>query len=116
MPDFDAFVRIDSRSRAEDAWDRIMMQPTDLVVRRQSSNLPVQVVRVEIDNTHTEIMGNGGATGKQGAVVFGVRNHPTVPDTDIQRDDVFAYEGMRFRVVSVMRLPGQVQANCEMMS
>ena len=51
--------------------------------------------------------------GVQRAVVFGVREHPTVADTDIQRGDRFVMGATEFEVIGVIEAPGEVQAICE---
>jgi len=43
----------------------------------------------------------------------GVKDHPTVTDTDIQRGDTFALNGINYRVVDLVFVPGEVQARCE---
>jgi hypothetical protein len=51
--------------------------------------------------------------GVQRAVVFGVQNHPTIADTDIQRGDRFLLGETEFEVMAVIRAPGEAQALCE---
>ena len=51
--------------------------------------------------------------GVQRAVVFGVRDHATVADTDIQRADRFVLGDTEYEVIGVIAVVGEVQAVCE---
>lgn len=61
-----------------------------------------QTVRIEMASTGaTEAltMGGNALVNKQRMVVLGYKNHPTIPDTDIQQGDEFFYAEQRYRVV-----------------
>ncbi len=45
--------------------------------------------------------------------LFGIRNHPTDDDADIQIGDTFVYNNMRLEVQSVDYFPASIQAKCE---
>lgn len=104
-------------SRAVDAWNRIQRNPTSVTIVRGQTTLSAQTVRVELDNatsSRAEIRGDGGGNSAQRAcVVFGVKDHPTATDTNIQRGDRFALNGQQYRVSQVLSAPGEVQATCE---
>lgn len=107
--------------RARDAWRRIQRRPTSIVIARGASDRPAQTVRIELSNTTSsgaELEDASGNSSKFSAVVFGVKGHPdpSVPNTDILRDDRFALDNQWFRVVHVTQQVGEVQASCEVES
>ncbi len=102
-----------SARRAVDAWERIQDNAASVVIMRGSSNLSAQTVRVELVREGQDRMGAAGQAGVWRVVVFGVRNHPTQTDTDIQKGDRFVYGGSEYRVIAVAMPPGEVQATAE---
>jgi hypothetical protein len=116
MPDFAAWRRSE-RAWALDAWRRIEDAPTAITIRRGEDTLEAQTVRVEMGSGAREDRdlrrGLNVLPGVRRAVVFGVRGHPTVGDTDIQRGDRFVIGATEFEVVGVIDAPGEVQAVCE---
>jgi hypothetical protein len=121
MPSFESW-REDVVARAVEAWGRIDEQPTTITIRRGTASggsltLDAQTVRIEFgDSAREDLVVRRGlniAPGVQRAVVFGVRNHPTVSDTDIQRGDRFVIDATEFEVIAVIRAPGEAQALCE---
>jgi hypothetical protein len=57
--------------------------------------------------------GNGNArTIRIDIVVIGIRNHATLTDTDILKDDEFGISGVRYRVLDVLLFAGEKQARC----
>jgi hypothetical protein len=109
MPNLANWVGVD---RAEDAWKRIQDKPTSItIVRGKTEELDPQTVRIEFDNTTNEITGSGGTIiSVQRGKVFGVRDHATVADTDIKKGDRFGIDGTVYRVLSVIRQTGEIQA------
>ncbi len=116
MPDF-ARWRKDEAARAADTWRRIQDQPTAITIRRDGAALDPQTVRIEFSDQAREDLdvrrGLNITPGVQRAVVFGVRDHPTVPDTDIQRADRFVVGATEYEVIGVIAASGEVQAVCE---
>jgi hypothetical protein len=118
MPDFAAWRKAE-RAQALDAWRRIEDAPTAITIRRGGDGemLAAQTVRIEIGSSAREDRdlrrGLNVLPGLQQAVVFGVRGHPTVSDTDIQRGDRFVVGATEFEVVGVVEAAGEVQATCE---
>jgi hypothetical protein len=116
MPDFAAWRRDDS-ARAIEAWDRIEERATVITIRRGGETLDAQTVRIEMSDGGREDLtlrrGLNVMPGVQRAVVFGVRQHPTVADTDIQRGDRFVVGTTEFEVIGVIVGVGDVQAVCE---
>lgn len=72
--------------------------------------LPAQTVRVEYVSRASLVEGVAGAAPQLHAVVFGVKGHPTVADSDIAEGYEFTHEGNRFRVTDVLPVQGGVQA------
>lgn len=116
MPDFDAW-RGNEQARAIEAWARIGAQPTAIIIKRGTGMLDEQTVRVEYGDSAREDLdvrrGLNIVPGVQRAVAFGVRNHPTAADTDIERGDRFVLGATEFEVIAVIPAPGEVQAICE---
>lgn len=119
MPDFDAYFgssnAIDDTSRAVDAWSRIQADPTIITIIRDAVSQTAQTMRVEFSGTGEEATSDAGRSGRQRVVLFGVINHPTVTDTNIERGDRFVINQKQFEVISVITPPGEVQAFCEAM-
>lgn len=108
---------IDTAQRAAAAWFRINRSPVTLTVERGGVVLAAQTVRVEFSTTAPQEP--SGATGwgaQQQVVIFGVRGHAAVADTDLKRDDRFSLDGLYYRVVAVITPPGEVQAHAEAVS
>lgn len=116
MPDF-ASWRSSREDRALDVWRRIEEKPAAITIRRGAATLDAQMVRIELGSGAREDRdlrrGLNVLPGVQGAVVFGVRGHPTVLDTDIRRGDRFVVGMTEFEVVGVIEAAGEVQAVCE---
>lgn len=122
MPNFDVWLErknnVSETSRAISAWNRITDKPTVILVRRavdpQQSDLGVVTheitVRIEYDNESDEYLTLPQGNNIMGeAIVFGVRNHPSVPDTDLQRDDEFTYFNKNFRIINFTETLGELQ-------
>lgn len=116
MPSFESWRR-DEQARAVEAWARIGEQATTITIRRGTTTLDPQPVRVELGDSAREDLdlrrGLNVVPGVQRAVVFGVRHHPTIADTDVQRSDRFVVDATEFEVIAVIHAPGEVQALCE---
>lgn len=116
MPNFDAWLGSMSQTaanRAADALRRINEKPASLVFVRNGAAQAAQTVRVEYDRAQSTEQGAGAQSSSRKLIVFGVRDHPTVTNTNIQRGDRFAYQGGQFRVIDVIVTLGEVQASCE---
>ncbi len=105
--------------RAADALRRIEEKPASIIIVRgkPKASLAAQTVRVEYDDSTSanEAEGAAGVSSVQRATVFGIRGHDSEADTDIAKDDQFVYDGLKFRVVSIIRQTGEIQAKCEVM-
>lgn len=123
MPDFSNWLApervIDPAVRAVAAWARIQQKPAVLTVVRVAPVTNVRstreiVARVEYDNESDEYATAPGGVNQMGeCIVFGIQDHPTEADTDIQRGDTFFYAGANFRVVFLIPTIGELQALCE---
>ena len=102
-----------AQQRAVLAWRRIQDRPTSIVLRRGTVDLSAQTMRVEYNNTASWVDGTLVRTGKQMLTLFGIRDHPTIANTDIQRGDRVVINGAQFQVMSVLYPPGEVQALLE---
>ncbi|MEL7435894.1 MAG: hypothetical protein AAFN11_18250 [Chloroflexota bacterium] len=102
---------------AQRAWKLIQRNPASIAINRDGIFLSDQTVRVETSNAQVERTGVSGAMATmRDAVVFGIRNHPSVSDTDIKRNDRFEHEGQDYRVMDVNFVVGGLQAHCEVIS
>ena len=105
------------QARARKHGRRISDQAVTITIQRGAETLDAQTVRIEFGDSAREDLdlrrGLNVVPGVQRVVVFGVRNHPTVADTDIQRGDRFVVGATEFEVIGVISAPGEVQAICE---
>ncbi len=102
-------------TRAVLAWNRISRKPTSVVFKKpDGTSTATQTVRIEPYSTSdVEATDVSGTTESRRYIVLGVRNHPTVPDTDINVGYMFGINKERFRVVDLILQPGEIQAVCE---
>lgn len=108
---------IDEERRAVDAWRRINRSPVTIkVITLDKRVTSEQIVRIEYDERQFEKEGMTNRTGTNRITIFGVRNHPTVDDTDLKRGDEFSHQNSRYRIVSVSLYPGEIQALSEQVS
>lgn len=117
MPDISRIGgRPNASSRAGDAWARIMDKPTAIIIVRGSTVLPVQTMRIEYGDDQREIAGGGGISARRLATLFGIYDHPMLPDTDLRRDDRFAADGVQFKILDIVLTLGEKQARAEVVS
>ena len=99
--------------RAQDAVRRISEKPRSVVFRTaapQLVTLPAQTVRIEPSSNVGEITSSSGASPIREVIIFGVRGHSSVPDTNIDEGYTFNIEGDRYTVRDVIVTLGEVQA------
>jgi hypothetical protein len=120
MPDLEAWLANDvvrPSERAAMAWRRINDRPTSITIRRGGVTLAAQTVRIEWSGYAREDedieVAVDAMPGVGRLTVFGVRGHPTVPDTDIERGDRFIIGAAEVEVIVLLLPPGEVQAVCE---
>lgn len=126
MPDLSALLAqrgqrgINAAVRAVRAWQRIQDRATTITVYRGNPAVAqtAQVVRVEFDSTTARVIQQTGQAAQQGVILFGVRDHPDsdVPDTDLKKGDRVMLADGNYQVISVIDLPGEIQARAERLS
>jgi hypothetical protein len=98
------------QGRAADAWQRINDKPLSVAFKTTSgTTLAAQTVRVESDNSATPAESAAGVAPKRKVIVFGVRGHLTVANTDIKEGYRFVYAGDQYRCVDVILQTGEIQ-------
>jgi len=126
MPDLSALLAqrgqrgINAAVRAVRAWQRIQDRATTITVYRGNPAVAqtAQVVRVEFDSTTARVIQQAGQAAQQGVILFGVRDHPDndVSDTDLKKGDRVMLADGNYQVISVIDLPGEIQARAERLS
>lgn len=71
--------------------------------------LDPQAVRITYDIRAMIEQGTAGLAPVLMAVVDGVRDHPTLDDTDMAEGYVFTFHGDRFRITDVILIPGGIR-------
>lgn len=97
-------------NRATDALARILDKPSSVIIRRGSTNLSAQTVRLEYGSTTSPGEAGVASVNSQRVVIFGIRDHETEADTDIQRADRFTDDDGEWEIDQVILTPGEVQA------
>ena len=114
-------LNIDPATRSSLALSRINDNPAvkqDILITRDGGSTfeNAQSVRVELLGEPSEIAitdaNNNARTIRIDCVVFGIRNHATLDDTDIRKDDEFGISGIRYRVLDTQLFAGEIQARC----
>ena len=114
MADFAAWLgqgaAISEAERAAKAWRRIQDKPTSIVFRKPGGGtVGAQTVRIESDSMATPAESAAGLAPKRKAIVFGVRNHPSVTDTDMAEGYTFVLANDEYRCLDVILTLGEVQ-------
>lgn len=108
---------ISETARAALAWRRIKDRPSSVAFKPPSGSvLDAQTVRVEHLSGAGEPTSAAGAGAVRRCIIFGVRNHATVDDTDIAAGYRFVSGADEYRVIDVITTPGEVQALAEAVS
>lgn len=105
-------MTIDGGRIAERRWRIIQRNATSITIYRDSSTLAAQTVRITRDDDMRRQDGERGRMVERDCVVHGIRQHPTVADTDIEVNDRFAIGETGYEVFAIAELPGGVQALC----
>lgn len=122
MPDLDAILStgsaINEAHRAALAWRRISEKPTSITIRRGTSPLSAQTVRIEFSEASNQRHGASGEGAVRDVIVFGVRNHPDddIADTDTKPGDRFVHLNVEYQVRDLVTTLGEVQAHAEAVS
>jgi hypothetical protein len=100
--------------RAQVEWARIQDKPTSIQLDRRGVTQAAQTVRIELDNTISNATSDAGDSTSRRATIFGIKDHPTLPDTDIRLWDVFILDSVEYTVTQVNRqMHGAIQAYAE---
>jgi hypothetical protein len=122
MSDFNAWLAADTDAitepeRAALAYSRILDKPSVVAFQTPSgATLANQTVRVEPDDRASMMRDSGGMTGPMRyCVVFGVVNHDTITDTDMQEGYRFILDNDEYRITDVIVTLGSIQGNAEVL-
>lgn len=96
--------------RAADAWKRINEKPQSVVFRSAAgATVAAQTVRVEVDNRASDSISAAGAAPKMKAIVYGIKGHSTLANTDIKEGYRFVLNGDEYRCIDVIDTIGERQ-------
>lgn len=105
-----------SEARSFTTVRRIMDKPSDIIIMRGSTPLTSQTVRIE-GRSSTRVLGtlqnSNQSTFLREITVFGIRDHPTLPDLNVKVNDRFGYAGDSYMVIGVTLHAGEIQAAAE---
>jgi hypothetical protein len=122
MPDYTDWLAQGTSSinavwRAVRAWKRISDRVTSITVYRGRVAQTAQSVRIEYDSIRgLNVRHDAGEAVIARVILFGVADHPTVTDTNLQKGDQFTLADGMYEVKSVIYVPGEVQATAERIS
>jgi len=96
--------------RAALAWKRIQDKPASVAFKTAAgTTLAAQTVRLESDSNASQATSAAGLAPVRRVVVFGVRNHATVADTNMAEGYRFVYGSDQLRIVDIILTLGEVQ-------
>lgn len=108
---------------AVDTARTIAERPSTIVITRNLDDgtvvtMPPQVVRIEVVQSIRDSGENRDAlieVSKQYTVGMGYKDHPTIPDTDVQRGDLFYYQNRQYEVQQrIDTLPGRLMFSMDL--
>jgi hypothetical protein len=104
-----------AEARAEIIWELIGVNPFSVTLKRNGVMQAAQTVRMEYDKQARDAVSAAGQGSVRALMLFGVRDHPTVPDTDIKKGDRFVYKEREYTLLDpIYPLPGgEVQCRAE---
>jgi hypothetical protein len=99
---------------ASDQWRLIQINQKSIALKRGSTTLAAQTMSIQPDSEERQIeLPNGKTITVRDVVIFGIVGHPTLDDTDIQKDDQFSYRRRLYKVTDVIENTGSLQAWAE---
>lgn len=102
------------QQRAALAWRRIQDKPSSIVFRKPNGvTLAAQTVRVEPGDGVGRAESPAGSAPVLSAVIFGIRGHATLANTDIGEGYRFVLAGAEYTVIGVTLTLGEVQATAQ---
>lgn len=109
-----AGTAISETERAALAWRRIQHKPASVAFRTPAgATLAAQTVRIESDTSASLSTSAAGAGATRKVIVFGIRNHATLPDTVVGEGYRFVWSDDMYTVTDVIVTLGEVQAIAE---
>lgn len=100
--------------RAALAWRRINDKPSSVAFRPTSgATLAAQTVRIESDSNASPAESAAGAAPQRKVIVFGVRNHATVANTNMAEGYRFVWAGDEYRIQDIILTLGEIQGIAE---
>lgn len=109
--------------RSMDTARLIAERPSTIVLQRKQIGanttmfLAPQTVRIELVQSirnATEARNLQLDISQQYCVLIGLRDHPTLPNLDIQRADTFYFQGLAYEVIEFFNtIPGRLLASCQ---
>ncbi len=110
----------DAAKRAANAWRRIQDKPTSVIftvpgsvaadgTKTPATELATQTVRLETDDRATVLAGDAGAAPVMQVIVFGIRSHASLADTNMAEGYRFRYAGDNFRIDDIILQIGELQ-------
>ena len=97
------------------AWQAIQEKPSSVAFKTASGGaVAAQTVRVEADSSASPSESAAGMAARRKVVLFGIKGHATLTDTDFEAGYRFVLDGAEYRIVDVNdRLLGERQATAE---
>lgn len=93
-------------NRVNDKWE---VTTTVAFKNAAGTILAAQEVRIESDNSATPSESAAGSAAKRKVIVYGVRDHATIADTDIKEGYRFVYHNDEYRCIDVILQLGEIQ-------
>ena len=100
--------------RAANAWRMINDNPSSVAFKKPDGTvLAAQTVRLERDNRASLAQSAAGNAPRANLIVFGVLDHPSIADTDMDEGYRFNANGDAYRIIDVIRTLGEIQGVAE---
>lgn len=100
--------------RAANAWRRIQDKPSSVAFKKpDGTTLAAQTMRVEYDNRASLAQSEAGAAPNRKLILFGIKGHATLADTDMEEGYRFVFDNDEYRITDVLPTIGERQATCE---
>jgi hypothetical protein len=104
-------VYISPRTAAMDAWRAIQGDPFVVTfITSRGVTIPAQTIQISYEKVSRDANSDAGAGDIRPLALFGVRGHPTQPDTVLKDGYRFVYADREYTVQDVVLLPGEIQA------
>jgi hypothetical protein len=105
---------ISETERAALAYRRILDKPTSVVFKTAAGvTLAAQTVRVESDSIARPAMSAAGLAPVRRVVVFGIKGHATLADTNMAEGYRFVLGNDELRIVDIILTLGEIQGLAE---